>query len=87
MIVICLAANVSLIAGEYFSYNQTQTALINQRLSNLAKSSSQEKLKVKIGEFGSTKLKLDKFKVNYVEAGANDIGCKRVLPENIMETC
>lgn len=88
LIILILFINNSLIAGSYYPYNIKQSQTLNRQLVSLSSQVSSPAI-IYFGQYGSTKVKLDKHNIPFKEV-YTDAECKkgtRFLVNNISKLC
>jgi len=88
LIIITLVINNLLVGAYYYPYNLKQSVQLDKQLNKLSHSVISP-LQVSFGQFGSTKLKLNKYNIPYNEV-FTDVECKdgkRFLVGNVSRIC
>lgn len=88
MTLLCVL-NLTVIATAYYPYNIRESAIVRTKLQDIANQKSDKPINIYVAQFGSVKIKLNKFGIYYQEL-PNTIDCikkSRLLPHNITEVC
>jgi hypothetical protein len=89
VLLLVLVLNNLFIADNYFGYNLVTTSTVRQQMLDLSKEAINKTIEVDFGDHGSTRIKLDKYKVMYSTKQGN-LSCeapRRILVENVTLAC